>query len=122
MKRTGKSTTAGTGRGRKPRESSTTQGRAGAQAPQVAQTQAEATDSSPATGGPLPEESRSTSIPSRFMEAVKTGQPMAAIVEALEGAGIHPDDVRSMRFDERRRVLTIKTQDFAIRELVVRSG
>lgn len=108
MKRTEKA--ARTGRGRKPRESSTTQGRDGAQAPQVAQTQAEASDSSPAPGGHLPEEAAQESIPSRGVR----------IEETLAKAGLDPvADVRSLRWDEKRRVLTVKTRDFAIRELVI---
>lgn len=126
MKRTGKS--ANTGHGRKPHESSaTTQGRAEVQAPQVAQTQAEASDSTPAPGGLLPEESGQESLCTGCDEnpvAPGNAHLCQECVEHLQeqvlrDAGIAPSEVRSVRFDEKRRVLTVKTRDFAIRELVV---
>ena len=42
-----------------------------------------------------------------------------AFEEAIRGAGVAPDQVRALRWDARRRILTVKTRRSAIHEVPI---
>lgn len=95
------------GRGRRPKE-----------APAVTPERAEVND--PQVEAPGPGPAMGDQAHQEVALVPPHGDPISlepVLVRLLE-CGIAPGEVRSMRWDERRRVLTVMTRDFAIHEIV----